>query len=340
MNELDDPEVIDRHLRAWLAGPPFGPAELTDVRRLPGHAGTTYAVTASAIGGSIELVIKLAPPGVRRSGNTDLLRQAAVLRLVRGLGVRAPAVLTAGDAADGPFGVPFVVTELVPGSPLGDAFDPVDPPGVDGPGSLTPFGDAIDELARLHAIPGTTDVIAVLGQRSLAGEIAFWDPALAKAEDTTWITVGRDLGRRLRATMPDDTPFGIVHGDYYSNNWLFGDRRLTAVVDWENTVYGPRLVDVGWVCMMYDPASWGPMRQPTLAHTPSPEWLADRYAAAQPVAADQVSWFRAHAGYRLACLTAFYLRLHRTGKRPDPIWEVFGDAFVPMIERGHQLLDG
>jgi aminoglycoside phosphotransferase (APT) family kinase protein len=338
-NELDDPAVIDRYLRRWLAGPPFGPSELDRVRRLPGHAGTTYAVGATRADGDVEFVIKLPPPGAKRSGNTDVLRQARVLRLVHGLGLRAPAVLAAGDEHDGPFGVPFVVTELVPGSSPGDAFDPGDPPGADGTDVTAAFGDAIDELTRLHAVPASDEVTRVLGERSLSGEVEFWDPALAKAESPAWIAAGRDLGRRLLATMPADTPRGIIHGDYYSNNWLFVGSRLTAAVDWENTVFGPRLVDLGWVCMMYDPGSWGPMRQPTLGHTPSPAWMADRYAARRSEGIDQLPWFRAHGGYRLACLTAYYLRLHRTGKRPDPIWEVFGDGFMPMIERAHQLLD-
>lgn len=341
MNELDDPEVVAGHLRRWLSGPPFGPAELTGVRRLPGHAGTTYAIEYAAPHGDPQAaVIKLPPPGVARSGNTDVLRQGAVLRLVHDRGIRAPAVLAVGTERDGPFGVPYLVTELVPGAPPGDAFDADDPPGASGIDLDGAFDDAVDELARLHRLGLDGEVERVLGRRSLVEEIAFWDRPLAKAQDPEWVAAGRDLGRRLTATMPVETPMGIVHGDYYSNNWLFEGPRLTAAVDWENTVWGPRLVDIGWVCMMYDPASWGPRRQPTLVHTPTPERLAERYGARHPEAIEQLDWFRAHGGYRLACLTAHYLRLHRTGRRPDPIWEVFGDAFDALVGRAHQLLDG
>jgi aminoglycoside phosphotransferase (APT) family kinase protein len=151
----------------------------------------------------------------------------------------------------------------------------------------------------------------------------------------------REPARRPpRVTAPADTPLGVVHGDFYSNNWLFDGGRLTAVVDWENTVWGPKLVDIGWLCMIYDPASWGPRRQPMLDWTPDPETLAARYAASGAEGLGQLPWFRALAGYRLACLTAHYLRLHRTGRRIDPVWEVFGDGFPAMIRRGHELLDG
>ena len=43
-----------------------------------------------------------------------------------------------------------------------------------------------------------------------------------------------------------------------------------------------------------------------------------------------VAWFRALAGLRLAALTVHYLRMHRTGQRPDATWEAFG-ASVPYI---------
>ena len=68
--------------------------------------------------------------------------------------------------------------------------------------------------------------------------------------------------------------------------------------------------------------------------------IAGRYAGRGGVAREQLPWFRALAGYRLACLTAHYLRLHQLGRRHDPVWEVFGDGFRPMLSRAHQLLDG
>jgi aminoglycoside phosphotransferase (APT) family kinase protein len=170
------------------------------------------------------MVIKLPPPGVVRSGNTDVLRQAEVLRLVHSRGVRAPAVLATGTEHDGPFGVPYLVTQFVPGAPPGDAFDAGDPPGGDGLDLGAAFGDAIDELARLHAIHAGDEVNRVLGHRSIAEDIEFWDAPLQKAEDHTWVAAGRALAARLTDTMPGETPMGIVHGDYYSNNWLFDGR--------------------------------------------------------------------------------------------------------------------
>jgi hypothetical protein len=49
-------------------------------------------------------------------------------------------------------------------------------------------------------------------------------------------------------------------------------------------------------------------------------------------------WYRALAGYRLACLTTYYLGLHRRGRRPDEVWEHLGESAEAMVARGHELL--
>jgi hypothetical protein len=51
-------------------------------------------------------------------------------------------------------------------------------------------------------------------------------------------------------------------------------------------------------------------------------------------------WYRALAGYRLACLTAYYLGLHRRGRRSDEVWEHLGESAEAMVARGHDLLAG
>ena len=51
-----------------------------------------------------------------------------------------------------------------------------------------------------------------------------------------------------------------------------------------------------------------------------------------------VAWFRALAGMRLAALTAHYLRMHRSGQRPDATWEGFGESVPYMLDRAVAVL--
>lgn len=132
----------------------------------------------------------------------------------------------------------------------------------------------------------------------------------------------------------------IVHGDFYSNNWLFADGSLTAVLDWEIASIGSPGLDIGWICMMYDPKSWSPARHQWSQWSPEPDFLVDAYLAAGGPAVPDLDWFRALAGFRLSCITAMGLRLHRTGRRPDPAWEVLGDAAPYMMNRAEELLAG
>jgi hypothetical protein len=50
-----------------------------------------------------------------------------------------------------------------------------------------------------------------------------------------------------------------------------------------------------------------------------------------------VCWYRALAGYRMASLTAHYLRLHRSGRRPDDVWESIAESVPMMLRRAREL---
>src|SRR5262245_55852965 len=73
-----------------------------------GHAGLTFGfrvvgrVGAQALA---RLVLKLSPPGVRRAGNTDVFRQAPLLRALHASGLPVPDVPWA-SADDTWFGTP------------------------------------------------------------------------------------------------------------------------------------------------------------------------------------------------------------------------------------------
>ena len=328
--DLRDPAVITPLLRRWAAG------EVHDVVRLPGHSGITFSFAVRGTRGPSErLVVKVPPLGVAQRDNADVLRQVPVLQLMAREGVAVPRVRASGVADEGPFGVPFLVMEHVRGAMPGDIFDG---PLVGDPATLLDRGLA--ELAAIHAVDGGSALGARSRAGSVADEVEHWVPVLEKGHDEEWTRRGLEVRDRLRATLPRSAQTGVVHGDYYSNNWLFDHGVLTAVLDWENAALGPQLLDLGWLCMMYDPASWGPTRRAWMGAEPEPEWLVARYEAHAGLTAADIDWYRALAGYRLACLTAHYLRLHRTGRRVDPVWEVFGEAFPFLLSRAEWLLAG
>lgn len=81
-----------------------------------GHAGLTFGFdivdgTAEPLG---SYVIKLAPVGVARRGNTDVYRQAPLLRGLRRAGAPVPEVPWASPSEEA-LGTPFIVMERLPG---------------------------------------------------------------------------------------------------------------------------------------------------------------------------------------------------------------------------------
>jgi aminoglycoside phosphotransferase (APT) family kinase protein len=345
MSRQSDLVFMEERLGRW-AREHVGPgAEVVGLERLPGHSSITLAFDV-AEGGAVRerLVLRCVPEGVPRRGSTDVLRQAPLLELMEASGVPVPRVRWA-SADESWFGVDHLIVDRVGGSTLGDVFaaDGAPPPASD-PGAL--FAQAVDALAAIHGARWGEALAGWDAPLLLGDEIDRWVPLLRKAGDPdgvnrgAWVDAGLRVRELLHAGRPHDPEPGVVHGDFYSNNWMFSGERLTAVLDWETAFLGPRPLDVGWLCMMYDPASWSPARRPDLAWTPSPEFLIERYCARTGETVPALDWYRALAGYRLAALTSHYLHLHVTGRRVDDVWPGMGESVPAMLARAQELASG
>ena len=75
---------------------------------------------------------------------------------------------------------------------------------------------------------------------------------------------------------------------------------------------------------------------------PSPEDLVEQYSRfASPSLKgnlDSLKWYRALAAFRISSITAYYLEEHRSGRRVNEAWEVFGEAFPYLVGRANELL--
>jgi aminoglycoside phosphotransferase (APT) family kinase protein len=144
----------------------------------------------------------------------------------------------------------------------------------------------------------------------------------------------------LLAAVPRDPTVGIFHGDFQTNNLLFHEGALVAIIDWEISGIGAQLLDLGWLLMMNDSASW--FDRDGLAVVPAHEDMVRRYATStgRPVTLDDVAWYRALSGYRFGVISCFNVMLHRTGKRPDPEWDLIAPSIPYLFGRATELLGG
>ena len=151
-------------------------------------------------------------------------------------------------------GAPFYVMDFVEGDV---------PLPVLGPDGLPPITDEVERealardltanLARLHRLDWKATEVAAFeqptGPRDAAfGQIAHWrgfyqrahpepNPMLARAF--------RELDRRA-ATLSQDGPVCVVHGDFRTGNFLREGGQVRAVLDWEMVHLGDPLEDLAW----------------------------------------------------------------------------------------------
>jgi aminoglycoside phosphotransferase (APT) family kinase protein len=314
-------------------------ARVSGLSVLPGHAGLSYSfeLTTHPNGGGEQgerLVLRLAPEGVRPSGPADVVKQARIMRSLAGTSVPVPPVRWLDDSP-AVFGRPYFIVGFVSGDKLAlgeREYSPAE--------QLQCARAAIATLADLHAVPWEPRCAAWGEPLTLEQEMRRLDALLDRDTLVPETTVGAaELRARLRATMPSAPHVGCVHGDFQWSNALFANGRINAVIDWELAQVGAVLIDLGWLLLFSDRASWVETSLvPT--HIPPPEQLAAMYRdlVTWPVTDADVGWFRAFAGYRFGVITAFNLMLHRRGKRLDPTWEEIALSAPLLFAHGRELI--
>jgi aminoglycoside phosphotransferase (APT) family kinase protein len=314
-------------------------ATVRDIAPLPGHAGFGYRfaldrTTAGGVGG--KLVLRVAPEGTRIAGPADVVRQGRIMESLAGTEVPVPPIIWYGEEAEF-FARPYFVAGFV------DGFRLVDVPRMPREEMRALARAGVEKLAALHRVDWKARRAAWGGNGEptpLSEEMRRLDHLLDRPTLDP-VSVGRapELREKLRASIPD-ARIGIVHGDYQFSNIMFNHGRVVAVIDWEISLLGPTLLDLGWICFFADPASFLEDRSQSSPAPLSADEIVDVYAASAgyPVDEEQVRWFRAFAGFRFGVITCFNLMLHRRGKRHDPEWERIGTSAPQMFARALELV--
>ncbi len=314
-----------------------GLAEMID-----GHAGLTFGFDVLDGAGKVAnaYVLKLAPVGVTRRGNTDVYRQAPLLRGLHAAGLPVPNVPFASPDED-LLGTPFIVMEKLPGRVF-VAWEPHASFSRE-PAAVRPLWlQAAQLLARLHKVDWQETLADWEAPRSLREELDRWGPVLRHAKDATWGEAGpvlHEAGETLHALLtegfPDERPIGVVHGDFQPGNILFQDGKAMGLIDWELASIGAQGADLGWLLMMSDAAAWHSGWRP-FAPVGREELIAT-YRSEDGPAFLNLDWYQALSQYRLGCIACLNVKLHRSGKRTDALWERFAPSVSTLFSRGQEL---
>src|SRR5438445_7803749 len=168
--------------------------------------------------------------------------------------------------------------------------------------------ELVDVLIRLHAVDYDAVGLGEFGrpegfvERNLRRWGKQWDQ-----NKTRELRALDEIGRRLRAALPESGPPTIVHGDYRLDNTMLATDdagRVVAVLDWEMSTLGDPLTDLALLVVYWGLAQGSPSAEAIAAHSGflSPAQLIERYAEQSGRAVDHLDFYVVFACYKLAVI--------------------------------------
>lgn len=267
----------------------------------------------------------------------DVLREAALQEAVRRHGVRAPAVLA---TCDDPtlLGVPFSISEFVPGPVMTTAL----PPGLAEPVARRDLAfDIVQALVEVHSVDIGAPALAPFlrpgsyAERQVRRFRALWDENATR--DIPELT---QLGDWLAATTPAPAKPCVIHGDYRIGNLVLADqgRRVGAILDWEMGAIGDPRADLGYLAATYSdrgsarsPLELTPVtREPGF---PGAAELVARYVQRSGRDVEPLGWFRVLALWKGAIFCEAIYGRHLRGEMPDDRFAASLESGVPELAR-------
>jgi len=314
----------------------FGPSEAAlEVSRLgEGHSNLTFLVRR----GDDEYVLRRPPRGDIQPGTHEMHREYTVMDAIASNGMPVPVPRPVALCRDEVYiGAPFYLMSLVDGIVVRGAV----PDAFDAPEHRRAMGlELVDRLADIHSL----DWLAI-GLSSLARKPeGFLERNLRRMQQLYDAVRHREVpeideaGAWLREHAPSQRDVTLTHGDYKLDNVMFGPQappRIVAVVDWEIATIGDPLVDLGWM-LYFSPEPGDPEMQSVAGEVsrepgyPSRSELAQRYAQRTGRPIDDLRFYAAMAGWKIAIIMEGSNMRHKQGDADDPMFEML-DAGVPAL---------
>ncbi len=332
---MTTPDGIDAtRVTAWLRDRTELEAPLTFDLIEGGRSNLTYTVT-DATG---RRVILRRPPlhGVLQSAH-DVAREHRIVAALAGSDVPVPP-LVGVESDESVTGAPFYVMRFVEGVVVRDA---AAARTLSSDVRRAAGEDLVDVLGRLHAIDPDDVGLGELGRKEdyLARQLSRWHRQLTAAR-TRDLPVLDEVHDRLVASIPDQGPATIVHGDYRLDNVIVDPATgaVAAVLDWELTTLGDPLADAG-LLQVY----WAQPGDETLPLPDAPTLadgflsraeVAERYASATGRDLSELPYYVAFGYWKLACILEGVFTRYSSGAYGDAAgFEAFGRMVVELGER-------
>lgn len=308
-----------------------------DLKPLSGHAGVGFAFVVQRNEGLEKFVVRTLAADGPATGPSDVVRQARIMKSLEGSGIPVPGILSYGQALP-VLNRPYFVAEFVHGTAMPQR------KAEHAPAHAALARRGVEVMARLHEVPSARLTNVWGAPREVAEEVARLHKLIDRPTvDQANAALLEGLRERLLQTAPDNFGIGCIHGDLHFGNMIFGPEEVRALVDWEIASISSPLLDLGMLAFYADPdAALPEHRYRAERWVLEPDEIIDIYRAARghAIAAADITWHRALAGYRFGAITLFNEMLHRRGKKHDPMWADVIHSVPTMVDRSLALLAG
>lgn len=309
-----------------------------------GRSNLTYVVGD----GAQRFVVRRPPLAHVLPTAHDMRREATMMQALAETRIPVPRVL-AYCPDDSVLGTPFYVMGYVDGHVVRDALPAQfpDTPATRRAMSVT----LIDTLVALHGIDPASVGLGQFGHPEgfLARQVRRWWQQW-EASKTRELPSMDELHRRLEATLPAQSPAGIVHGDYRLDNVMFAPddpSRIVAVVDWEMSTIGDPLCDLGLLLVYWadtsDEAAASTLHGRAITVEDGFYRRADllnAYAAGSTRDLSALDWYVALGAYKLAIIAEGITARYLMGMTVGEGFETVGEMVPVIVDGALQTLQG
>jgi len=272
-----------------------------------GFSNDTYLVEG------LDVILRLPPAAGAMLDGHDVLGQARIYQaLGRTPGAPpVPGILHIEDDS-ALLGAPFFVMAKVPGESVSDI-------------TMQPwFTEASDAVRRqmsidwVSAFAGLANLapLDVLGAPvSPEDDLRMWQRFASAANCHVLVDV---IDRLLKAQAPISGPPAVIQGDPKLSNLMWQDYRLTAVLDWEMSLNGEPLADLGYMLYQFASDYHDATRAPKLPGMISRADVIARWEEFSGRSAAGVCWHEIAQIAKISAIIAEGCNMFDTGRSTDP----------------------
>lgn len=302
-----------------------------------GKSNLTYEVSD----GAQRWILRRPPLGHVLATAHDMSREFRVMSALGPTGVPVPATYALCED-NGVIGAPFYVMERVEGFAYRHR-EELAPLGPERTRKISE--ELIDILAALHSVDPAQVGLRDFGRPEgfLARQVSRWKKQL-DASYCRDLPAAAELHAELAASVPPQSPDGIVHGDYRLDNVLTSsDDRLVAVIDWEMATLGDPLTDLALLLIYCRFAKIIGTAVANASEAPgflSEDEIIGRYSAASDRDLTHFGFYLALAAFKLAVIGEGIYYRHLHGQTVGEGFERVGEITEPLLDAGLAYLKG